>query len=217
MRLQTAQPADEEVSVEEISVEAFPFMSDEALVAVVREQPEAGTVILQRFRQLVLQIASAYAATPADAEDYVQEGLIGLLAAVSAYDKDRAASFRTFAAVCIRNRIRNAVRATRPSGNPAGLSLDDPDAETKHLLTADDESPEQQYLTKERVLELYRELTDVLSRQELEVFCLAAGDYSYSEIASRLHISEKSVDNAIQRGRRKLRAVRRRRGETGAE
>lgn len=202
--------------MESISVEAFSEMSDEELVSVLREQPEAGTVILQRYRQLVLRIASRYAASAADAEDYVQEGLIGLLSAVSAYDSDRAASFRTFAAVCIRNRIRNAVRVTQSSGNPAGLSLDDPGTESELLLQDGEESPEEQFLTKERVTELYRELTDVLSRQELEVFCLAAADFSYSEIASRLQISEKSVDNAIQRGRRKLRAVRRRRGDSDA-
>lgn len=202
--------------MEEYSVEALSALSDEELLAVLQEQPEAGTVILQRYRQLVLRIASEYAASAADAEDYVQEGLIGLLSAVSAYDSTRAASFRTFAAVCIRNRIRSAVRAAQPSGNPAGLSLDDPDTETELLLADGEESPEEQYLTKERVTELYRELTDVLSRQELEVFCLAAGGFSYSEIASRLQISEKSVDNAIQRGRRKLRAVRRRRGDSDA-
>ncbi|MCR5305348.1 MAG: sigma-70 family RNA polymerase sigma factor [Oscillospiraceae bacterium] len=194
--------------MEEYSVEALSALSDEALVAVMREQPQADSVLILRYRQLVLRIASDYAASAADAEDYVQEGLIGLLTAVSAYDPDRAASFRTFAAVCIRNRIRNAVRAAHPSDRPVGLSLDDPDIGAESLLADDEESPEQLYLTKERVTELYRELTDVLSRQEREVICLAAGGFSYREIAGRLHISEKSVDNAVQRGRRKLRAVR---------
>jgi RNA polymerase sporulation-specific sigma factor len=208
-RLLAVLPKDgEEVSMEDLSVEALSALSDEALVGVMRKHPQADSVLVLRFRQLVLRIASDYAASAADAEDYVQEGLIGLLTAVSAYDPDRAASFRTFAAVCIRNRIRNAARSAHPSGRPVGLSLDDPEIGAESLLADDDESPEELFLTKERVTELYRELTEVLSRQEMEIICLAAGGFSYREIAGRLHISEKSVDNAVQRGRRKLRAVR---------
>ena len=194
--------------MEDISVESLSSLSDEALVAVVRTHPQEFPVLLSRFRQLVLRIASDYAVSSADAEDYAQEGLIGLLAAVSAYDEDRAASVRTFAAVCIRNRIRNAARTAQTEACSSGLSLDDPDAGTETLLADGDNSPEQQFLTKERITELYLEMTDVLSRQEREVFCLSAGGFSYREIAERLHISRKSVDNAIQRGRRKLRAVR---------
>lgn len=189
------------------SVDTPDAISDEALALAAKDDGQAFPVLVRRYRQLISHIANHCAENSADAEDYAQEGLIGLLAAVSSYAPGHHASFRTYAAVCIRNRILNAVRANG-SGQVAALSLDDPNQPLDELLTDDSDSPEQVFLQKERVSSLYAQLADVLSKQETEILLLAAGGLSYGEIAGRLHISEKSVDNALQRARRKLRTVR---------
>ena len=183
-------------------------LPDEALLSQMRDHPQTVRLLLERYRQTVVSMANAYAANSADAEDFAQEGLLGLLAAISAYDEKRAAGFRTFAAVCIRNRIRSAAR--RISGaeeQVSEVSLDDPETDLAEILADSTGSPEQVFLEKEHISALYAKMADVLSRQEQEIFFLSVSGFSYGEIADRLHISEKSVDNAIQRARRKLRAV----------
>lgn len=192
-----------------VSVSALRDLPDETLVSVLAEQPPAFEVLFERYRHLVSGIASSYAANAADAEDYVQEGMLALLAAASSYSQKYNASFRTYATVCIRNRIRNVSGRERAiSGRSAqSVSLDDPDNTETALLIGSEDSPEERFLEKERTSELYAKLAELLSEQERETFLLAVRGFSYAEIAGRLHVSEKSVDNAIQRARRKLRAV----------
>ncbi|MBQ8921919.1 MAG: sigma-70 family RNA polymerase sigma factor [Oscillospiraceae bacterium] len=197
--------------MESFSVEMLSEMSDEDLVAVMHAQPQAFSVLLERCRSMVVRMANSLAANSADAEDYAQEGLLGLLAAANSYQQnfgDRAASFRTYAYRCVRNRMQNAYRKDHAQLRLTGSSLDDPDAALSEQLSDGADSPEQAFLNKERVSELYQALKDVLSKQEMDVLSEAACGYSYREIADRLQISEKSVDNAMQRARRKLRAVR---------
>ena len=110
------------------TVDAMLNLPDEVLV-LRRDEPQAVRILLDRYRKMVAGMANSYAQNYADAEDYAQEGLLGLLAAVSTYSETRAAGFRTYAAVCIRNRIRSAAkRQFRSLGGriPEALSLDDP-------------------------------------------------------------------------------------------
>jgi RNA polymerase sporulation-specific sigma factor len=136
--------------------------------------------------------------------------MLGLLAAVTSFQQEKAAGFRTYAVVCIRNRMRNISRMERSASRLAGstdVSLDDPENGIQDLLADEADTPEQAFFEKERVSELYAKLADVLSKQEREIFWLSVSGLSYDEIAERLRIPSKSVDNAIQRARRKLRAV----------
>lgn len=186
-------------------------LSDETLVSVLADQPQAFDILLERYRHLIAAIAKAYALNAADAEDYVQEGMLALLAAASSFSQKRHASFRTYASVCIRNRMRNVsgkeLAAVRRGVGFSPVSLDDPENQFADFLADSDDSPEELVLEKEHVSELYAKLADVLSRQEQEIFWLSVNGFSYADIANRLHISPKSVDNAIQRARRKLRAI----------
>lgn len=194
-----------------LSLESLRGMPDEALVSVCADQPQAFEVLLERYRSDVVRMAAGFASNAADAEDYAQEGMLGLLAAVTAYSQEHAAGFRTFAAVCIRNRMRNISKKEQTDKRTGGflpdISLDDPENPTAETLADSAETPEEIVLEKEHVSELYAQVADVLSKQEREIFWLSVSGASYDEIASRLQISAKSVDNAIQRARRKLRAV----------
>ena len=193
------------------SVETLRSMPDEALVSACADQPQAFEILLERYRGTVVGMAYDAAASAADVEDYAQEGMLGLLAAVTAYSQERRAGFRTFATVCIRNRMRNFSKKEQTDKRKTAIlpdvSLDDPDNSVAETLADLADTPEQIVLEKEQTSELYAQIADVLSKQEREIFWLSVSGLSYDEIAERLQISAKSVDNAIQRARRKLRAV----------
>lgn len=183
-------------------------LSDEALISARDSDPRIYLVLLRRYHWLAAALAAKAAVRRADQEDFAQEGLMALWAAIESFSPDYGASFRTFAAVCIRRRIATAAHAADHAVSSIGGSLDDPELRSEELLADEAASPELQLLAKERAEELYHLLTDVLSRQEREIFCLQICGFSYGEIAGRLGISKKSVENALQRARRKLRAVR---------
>ncbi|MBQ4345525.1 MAG: sigma-70 family RNA polymerase sigma factor [Oscillospiraceae bacterium] len=184
---------------------------DEQLVAAFPTNEYAFQVLMLRYVRLIYHIAGAMTANPQDAEDYAAEGLLGLLNAVYSFDPGRDASFRTFAVVCIRNRMRNAhekmTREHRDGAPQPHVSIDTLE-ETGELLHDPAGTPETIFLQKERMTSLYREMARVLTKLELEIFSLYVDELSYADIAERLGISVKSVDNAIQRARRKLRGVR---------
>lgn len=187
---------------------ALQSLSDEALISQISEQPQALTVLLKRYQPLANRMASRYTANFADAEDLAQEGLLELLAAALRFESDRGAAFRTYVTVCMRNRMSETLRRLRPKEGIPIVSLDDPALFPDELPADSAISPEQQLLEKEVESEFRAQMTDVLSKRERDIFCLLAGGASYEEIAQRMQISRKSVDNAIQRARRKLRAVR---------
>lgn len=192
------------------SVDRLTSMPDEGLVSLCASEPQAFELLLERYRSTVVSMARSFAGNPADAEDYAQEGMLGLLAAVTSFQQGKGAGFRTYAVICIRNRMRNVSRMEQTASRSAGtqdVSLDDPENSIQELLADDADTPEQAFFEKERVSELYAKLADVLSKQEREIFWLSVSGLSYDEIAERLRIPSKSVDNAIQRARRKLRAV----------
>ncbi len=193
------------------SVEALRSMPDEELVSVCTDQPQAFEILFERYRPAVVSMANAYAVNAADTDDYVQEGMFGLLAAVAAYSQKRSAAFRTFAGVCVRNRMRNLFRkenaGLRKHSVLPDVSLDDPENRMAETLVDQAETPEEIVLEREQTSALYRQVADVLSKQEHEIFLLSVNGLSYDEIAARLQVSAKSVDNAIQRARRKLRAA----------
>ena len=193
-----------------LSADRLLSMSDEALVSFCADEPQAFEILLERYRSTVVRMARGFADNPADAEDYAQEGMLGLLAAAKSSEEGKAAGFRTFAVICIRNRMRTVSRMERTvsrSAASADVSLDDPENSICDTLADEADTPEQAFLEKERVSELYAKLAGVLSKQERESFWLSVSGLSYDEIAQRLNIPSKSVDNAIQRARRKLRAV----------
>ncbi|MBP0967686.1 MAG: sigma-70 family RNA polymerase sigma factor, partial [Oscillospiraceae bacterium] len=175
--------------MDRFSVEILRSMPDEELVSVCTDLPQAFEILFERYRPAVVSMANAYAVNAADAEDYVQEGMFGLLAAVAANSQERSAGFRTFAGVCIRNRMRNLYRrekaGQRKSGDLPDVSLDDPENRVAEMLADQAETPEEIVLEKEQASALHRQIAEVLSRQEREIFLLFVNGLSYDEIAAR--------------------------------
>lgn len=161
------------------------------------------TELVSKHKNLVEAIAAKYNNSPLERDDLIQEGMIGLLAAINSYNSEKGASFVTYATKCINTSILGALRKlSRLKDIPQSsiIPLDNEECfDSKFALSAEDE-----YLAKESVSNLNQALYEELSSFENEVLRLSIIGCSYSEIAKRLDKNEKAIDNAIQRIRKKL-------------
>lgn len=175
-----------------------PDMEDAALAALAKAgSGEAFTLLAARFSAVSKKLASRYFAVPdMETEDLLQEGLLGLLAAVHKY-KPLYGEFFPFAVSCIKNRIVSAVRRHLPKDMPET-------AETEEGLTAGQADPAILVIEQEEAARLYGKLRTLLTDKEYAVLIAYLGGDSYQMIAKHLSITPKAVDNALQRVRRKL-------------
>ncbi len=135
----------------------------------------------------------------ADAEDLFSEGLIGLLKAIRRYDARKGASFATFADVCVSNSIKTAIAKLARGGD---MSKEyDFDFDKLVDITA---STEDTVIDRELDNRLYERLAAMLTEREFEVLRLYMRHYSYKSAAEKLGTDEKSVDNALQRAKAKI-------------
>ena len=172
---------------------------------------EAEETLAGRYLRLVRACARPFFLAGGDSEDLIQEGTFGLLSAIRQYRADVGASFKTFAEHCIRMRLLSAIKsASQLKHFPLndGVSLEqlseDPGAQLSAIPEISRRSPEELVLERESKEELYAAFSKCLSRFELKVLDLYLDGLSYREIADILGKSAKSVDNAVQRIRRKL-------------
>ena len=143
-----------------------------------------------------------------DGEDLIQEGMLGLLTAVRSFDPGRDASFRTYAEICIRSRLYSAIRAATGSRHAPlnqSVSFEPPlfDGPNAHLFSSA-ESPEDIIIDREELKERLNALKGQLSELEANILTPYLNGLSCGEIAALVGRSQKSVDNAIQRIRRKV-------------
>lgn len=178
-------------------------MPDEELVLFAKESKDASETLIARYLKLILIKSEIYANSATDSDDLRQEGLISLLKAISSYDPAKGAKFATFAEVCIENRMRT-VRARRCDYTKMPESLEDV---SEYEKPSDSETPESIFFYKELVSELRKNVESELSSAERRTFDLCMQGLSYRSAAEKLGVSEKTVDNAMQRARRKLRAL----------
>lgn len=176
--------------------------TDEELAVMAKSSRSAAAVLASRYAKLILVKSEIYASPVTDSEDLRQEGQMSLLNAVNSFDPCRGVKFSTFAGVCIDNRMRSVTAKARRAAPVTGEELDTDE------LVSDEATPESIYLNKEYFSELVSGIRTVLSTAELRAFslCVQQG-MSYRSAAEKLGITEKSVDNAMQRARRKIRAL----------
>ena len=189
-------------------------LTDEALCAMTAQGDRtAEEALVLRYHRVVRMCARPYFLAGGDSEDLIQEGMVGLLAAIREYDPERAASFRTYAEVCIKNRLVSAIKAaSRDKHTPLNNSVS---FETPLFSGTGErfacgtpgrqaEDPEEIFLSREAFRERMQALHGQLSGFEANILRLYLNGLSYSEIAAEVNKSPKSVDNAVQRIRRKL-------------
>ncbi len=177
-------------------------VSDEQLVAAAKaDDKQAMETLLLRYTGLVRSIARGYFLLGGDTEDLIQEGMIGLYNAVSDYESGTS-RFKTFARLCITRRILDAVKASgRQKNQPLNnyVSLFD---EGVDFLTEED--PLSEMIHREDGEELFRKMNEVLSDLEFRIMMMYMKGMSTAEICKMAKKDEKSVDNALQRSKKKL-------------
>ena len=189
-------------------------LSDEELVEETRNgRSEALDELLERYRRFARIKARSYFLVGGDRDDVVQEGMIGLYKAVRDYQTGHGASFRSFAELCITRQILTAIKtATRQKHTPLNSYVsfdlpqhDDSGRTVADTISAEDGSDPLHQLVQSDQVNRLRELFDeVLSELESNVLRLYVEGRSYQEIADQLGRHVKSIDNALQRIKRKL-------------
>lgn len=190
-------------------------MNDEDLVAVSKQGDGYATeILMERYRNFVRARSRTYFLIGADKEDIIQEGMIGLYKAIRDFKTDANTSFKSFAELCITRQIITAIKkATRQKHMPLNsyISLNKPlyDDESENPLLEtfvrrEILNPEEILLDKERFISIENKLSDILSKLELCVLKKYLEGKSYSEIAQQIEKSEKSIDNALQRIKKKI-------------
>ena len=186
--------------------------TDEVLAALAAAgDRNAEELIVSRYRRLVRTCARPYFLAGGDSEDLTQEGMVGLIKAVREYDAEKDASFRTFAEVCIRNRLYSVLRAAARDKHKAlnqSVSLDTPDFDSNSYTSGPSNlaqrNPEDDMIDREHTAALLSGVRKQLSEFEAKILGYYLDGLSCREIAETVGKSPKSVDNAVQRIRRKV-------------
>lgn len=190
-------------------------MTDESIALLARDGDEAALeVLLNKYKNFVRSKARSYFLIGADHEDIVQEGMIGLFKAVRDFKPDKLSSFRAFAELCVTRQIITAIKtATRQKHIPLNsyVSLNRPiyDEESDRTLMdvlseVQMAGPEELLISQEDYSSVENRISEVLSDLEMEVLNSYLEGKSYQEIAQDLGRHVKSIDNALQRVKRKL-------------
>ncbi len=193
----------------------FNTMLDEEVIEDARSgNHDALEYIINKYKSFVRAKARTYFLIGADREDIIQEGMIGLYKAIRDFKEDKLSSFRAFAELCITRQIITAIKtATRQKHIPLNsyVSLNKPifDEESDRTLmdiiseeTISD--PEEMVINREEFIGIEAKMGEILSELEWEVLSLYLQGKSYQEIAEELDRHVKSIDNALQRVKRKL-------------
>ena len=192
-------------------------LTDDHLVALFRQgDVPAPELLLERYRRFARSKARTYFLVGADHDDIEQEGMIGLFKAVRDFRPDRQSSFRAFAELCVTRQIITAIKtATRQKNQPlnqyvslSGLRGCDSadDRLVDDLLDHQVPDPADEVVSSESMAELRAMMAEMLSRLEVDVLRLYVEGRSYQEISALLGRHVKSIDNALQRIKRKLEA-----------
>ncbi|MBR2490295.1 MAG: sigma-70 family RNA polymerase sigma factor [Ruminiclostridium sp.] len=189
-------------------------MTDEQLCArAAMGDRAAEEALVLRYSRLVRVCSRPFFLVGGDSEDLIQEGMLGLLTAIREFKPDRGAQFRTFAELCIRRRIISAVRTAAggrhsPLNNYVSLEpslfLANQDFAPFGTAYPSHRDPEDVIIRQENMSALQKALRDQLTGLEAQVLDRYLDGASYAEIAEEVHRSAKSVDNAVQRIRKKI-------------
>ncbi len=190
-------------------------LNDEQLVELVHNgNSDALDYLIHKYRNFVRAKARSYFLIGADKEDIVQEGMIGLYKAVRDYKGDKLSTFKAFAELCITRQIITAIKtATRQKHIPLNsyISLDKPIYDEESDRTLMDvltgvkvTDPEELMINREQFTSIEGKVNELLSDLERQVLALYLDGRSYQEIAEELNRHVKSIDNALQRVKRKL-------------
>ncbi|ANX10525.1 RNA polymerase sporulation sigma factor SigH [Fictibacillus halophilus] len=203
------------IDLKELSVSDYELMEDESLVELVHEGDSAALeYLINKYKNFVRAKARSYFLIGADREDIIQEGMIGLYKAIRDFKEDKLSSFKAFAELCITRQMITAIKtATRQKHIPLNsyVSLDKPIYDEESDRTLMDvicgtkvTDPEELIINQEEFDDIEVKMGEILSDLERKVLMLYLDGRSYQEISVDLDRHVKSIDNALQRVKRKL-------------
>jgi len=203
------------LSIQRDIAASYQLMIDEEVVEFAREgDNEALEFLINKYKNFVRAKARSYFLVGADREDIIQEGMIGLYKAIRDFRTDKLSSFRAFAELCITRQIITAIKtATRQKHIPLNsyVSLNKPVYEEDSDRTLLDiissskvADPEEMIISREEYYDIEEKMGEILSSLEWKVLMSYLEGKSYQEIAEDLKRHVKSIDNALQRVKRKL-------------
>lgn len=183
--------------------------SDEMLIKQCRLGDQAALdYIMNKYKPLVIKKARTMFLMGGEAEDLIQEGMIGLFKAVQDYQLDKDVTFYTFAKLCIERQIYSAVTsAGRKKHGPLNGYISLNDSSSLEDYDRFFVNPEEAVIDRERMSIIAEKLSDRLSSLEKSVFKLYMEGYGYAQMAERLGKKEKSIDNALHRIKSKLQMI----------
>lgn len=195
---------------------SFESLTDEEIVLDAKENNNTAALefLINKYRNFVRAKARSYFLIGADREDIIQEGMIGLYKAIRDFRNDKLSSFRAFAELCVTRQIITAIKtATRQKHIPLNsyVSLNKPiydedsDRTLLDVLSGSKISdPEELVISQEEFIDIEEKMGEILSDLEWKVLMSYLDGKSYQEIAGDLDRHVKSIDNALQRVKRKL-------------
>ena len=182
-------------------------LDDERLASLSKTDKNAVSELVLRYVIIIEYKAKAYGQTPDEVADLSQEGLVGFIKAIQTFDKSRGIKFSTYANTCITNRMRTSISKMNKISFNESLSDDVEKLSEMTSETNGFKSPERILLEEEKYREIIKRISCSLTEVEQTVFDLYLEEKTYRQIADELSLSQKAVDNAMQRVRKKLKSV----------
>ena len=194
----------------------FADLTDEEIICEIKNGGDGAALdyLINKYRNFVRAKARSYFLIGADREDIIQEGMIGFYKAIRDFRNDKLSSFRAFAELCVTRQIITAIKtATRQKHIPLNsyISLNKPiyDEDSDRTLLdvlsgAKVTDPEELVISREEFIDIEKKMEEILSDLEWRVLMNYLDGKSYQEIAADLNRHVKSIDNALQRVKRKL-------------
>ncbi len=163
--------------------------------------------VLKEYKPLVVLIARRYFLAGAEIEDLIQEGMIGLYKAIQSYDENNDASFKTFAVLCITRQILTAIKQSHSNKNKVlnELTIAGEDGvECMNLVVSLEPNPEDKFISQQNMLYINKQIEQNLSQFEKQVLYNYIDGLKYDQIAEKLNVKRKMVDNTLVKIRKKL-------------
>lgn len=179
---------------------------NEALLKASQNDAESMEWLIIKYKALVCKIARRYfLVSGGGVEDLIQEGTIGLIKAIREYSADNGKTFAAYAYICINNKLKDVVKASyREKNRFLSEALPLPDGEEITEAHGQEADPFTVYIDKEEKENFYQKAKSLLSEKQLSVLRLYLEGYSYKEIAERLRVTAKTVDNALAAAKEKI-------------
>ena len=190
-------------------------LTDEQLAVKAQADDDSMEELINRYRAMVKAQARAYFFVRGDNEDLLQEGMMGLFKAIRDFKPEKQVKFKTFATLCIERQLITAIKQYNRNKNVplnTSLSLDDDVQDCTPLVDVFTGKgvvdPEEVAIDNDMKKLLHERVRKVLTQNEWRVLCLYLGAYSYADIAKNMQTTVKTVDNCLQRIKKKLSNVK---------